>query len=244
MIRPGAAALVVALALGGCSPSESTDQVTVFAAASLRGTFTELAQQYEREHDVDVVLSFGGSSELAAQIVEGAPADVFASADERTMGTVVDAGLTAGPSAIFATNTLAVVVPADNPGAVRSVRDLASVDTVVCAPQVPCGAATRELFERAGVTVRPVSEEQSVTDVLGKVRSGQTDAGVVYVTDARAAAGDVTVIADPIAARVENRYRVAVLDRARDDEAARDFVAFVRGETGRSVLADAGFGPP
>lgn len=244
MIRRLAGAAALSLVLGGCSPSTSADQITVFAAASLRGTFTELAQQYEREHDVDVVLSFGGSAELAAQIVEGAPADVFAAADERTMSTVDEAGLTADPPEVFATNTLAVVAPADNPGAVRTVRDLAAADTVVCAPQVPCGAATRELFERAGVTVRPVSEEQSVTDVLGKVRSGQADAGVVYVTDARAAGRDVTVIADPTAARIENRYPIAVLDRARDDEAARDFVAFVRGETGRSVLADAGFGPP
>ena len=243
-------ALVVALvlALGGCGSSGDGDErLTVLAAASLTGTFTDLAERFEREHEgVDVVLSFGGSSDLAAQITEGAPADVFAAADERTMSTVVDAGAAEGVPQAFATNTLQIVVPQGNPAGVASLADLdrPGTRTVLCAPQVPCGAASAALLSGADVTVTPVSEEQSVTDVLGKVRSGEADAGLVYVTDVRAAGDDVEGVQVPEAGRVVNRYPIVALRDASDAELATEFVAFVRGPQGRSVLSRAGFGGP
>lgn len=243
-----AAVIALALGIGGCASSGDEDErVTVLAAASLTGTFTELAEQFEREHDgVDVVLSFGGSSDLAAQIVEGAPADVFAAADERTMGTVVDAGAAEGTPVAFATNTLQIVVPKGNPARVASLADVArpGTRTVLCAPQVPCGAASAALLGKAGVEVSPVSEEQSVTDVLGKVRSGEADAGLVYVTDVRGAGDDVGGVEVPEAAGVVNHYPIVALGEAADSGLADEFVAFVRGPQGRSVLADAGFGAP
>lgn len=240
--------LALALGLGGCASSDDGDErLTVLAAASLTDTFTDLAERFEREHEgVDVVLSFGGSSDLAAQITEGAPSDVFAAADERTMSTVVDAGAAEGDPRAFATNTLQIVVPQGNPAGVASLADLArpGTRTVLCAPQVPCGAASAALLSGSDVTVTPVSEEQSVTDVLGKVRSGEADAGLVYVTDVRTAGDDVEGVEVPEAAQVVNRYPIVTLKDASDAELAAEFVAFVRGPEGRSVLTRAGFGAP
>lgn len=240
--------VLLASALGGCSSSSAGERrVTVLAAASLTEAFTELATAFEREHeDVDVVLSFGGSSDLAAQVVEGAPADVFAAADERTMGTVTEAGATAAEPVVFATNTLQVVTPRDDPAGVRSLRDLGRPDVkvVLCAPQVPCGAATARLLAEEDVDVAPVSEEQSVTDVLGKVASGEADAGVVYVTDALAAGESVRGVEVAEASSVVNRYPIAPLDGAEDSALAQQFAEFVTSATGRRVLAAAGFGAP
>ncbi|MFE7629316.1 molybdate ABC transporter substrate-binding protein, partial [Kocuria sp. NPDC057446] len=172
---------------GGGAPGTVLD---VHAAASLRDAFTELAGQFEAQHpEVEVSLSFAGSSTLVQQLAEGAPGDVLATADERSMAGAVAAGLVAGEPEVFASNVLTVVVPAGNPAGVRSFRDLAEpgVQVVVCAPQVPCGAAAEQVEEASGVRLSPVSEEGAVTDVLGKVTSGQADAGLVYATDARAA---------------------------------------------------------
>lgn len=238
----------LAILLGGCSTGDGADRrVTVFAASSLTASFTELTERFEQEHDgVDVVVSFGGSSDLAAQIAEGAPADVFAAADERTMGTVTDAGAARGEPVVFATNTLQIVTPRGNPKRVRSLTDLAAAGAkvVLCAPQVPCGAATQALLSQAGVEVRPVSEEQSVTDVLGKVASGEADAGVVYATDVRAAGTTVSGVEVPGASSVVNRYPIAVLHDAEDPGLAAEFVDFVTSEAGRRALSDAGFGTP
>lgn len=249
MTRLVVAVVTLAFVLTACGPSGDPDErrVTVFAAASLTDTFTDLAEQFEQEHDgVDVVLSFGGSSDLAAQIAEGAPADVFAAADERTMRTVVDADATEGDPAVLATNTLQIVTPSGNPAGVESLADLAGagVKVVLCAPQVPCGAATQTLLDGAGLSVSPVSEEQSVTDVLGKVAGGEADAGLVYVTDVQGAGDAVTGVAVPEASKVVNRYPIVALRDADDAGLAADFVAFVLGDAGREALADAGFGAP
>lgn len=238
----------LAMLLGGCSSGDGTDRrVTVFAASSLTASFTELAEQFEQEHDgVGVVISFGGSSDLAAQIAEGAPADVFAAADERTMRTVTDAGAVRGEPVMFATNTLQIVTPKGNPEQVRSLADLAAagLKVVLCAPQVPCGAATQALLAQADVEVRPVSEEQSVTDVLGKVASGEADAGIVYATDVRAVGTTVNGVEVPGASTVVNRYPIAVLQDAENPDLAEEFVDFVTGSVGRRSLSDAGFGTP
>lgn len=221
--------------------------ITVFAAASLNETFTDLARRFETENPgTQVRLNFAGSSDLVTQLSEGAPADVLAAADTRTMDRAADAELLAQDPVVFATNTLQLAVPADNPAGVSTLADAAApgVRTVVCAEQVPCGAATRLVEEAAGVQLSPVSEESSVTDVLGKVSSGEADAGLVYVSDVRRAGDAVRGIDVPESAEVVNSYPVAPLASSADPATAGAFVEFVTGPTGRSVLGDAGFGVP
>ncbi len=251
--RLPAAVLLGVLGLGaaGCGAAVPADGagtvLTVHAAASLTDTFTVLAEQFEAEHpEVEVSLNFAGSSALVQQLTAGAPADVLATADERSMAGAVDAGLVEGGPEVFATNVLTAVVPAGDPAGIGSFRAMAEpgVQVVVCAPQVPCGAATERVEEASGVRLSPVSEEGSVTDVLGKVVSGQADAGLVYATDARSAGDAVEVLEVPEAARAVNRYPAAVLADAAEPAAARQFLELVTGERGREALAAAGFGAP
>ncbi|WP_251149843.1 molybdate ABC transporter substrate-binding protein [Cellulosimicrobium sp. Marseille-Q4280] len=250
----GSLALAVGLAACGADAEAGAPQdrtLTVLAAASLRDVFTDLATDFESEHDgVTVTLSFAGSSDLGDQILAGAPADVFAPADERTMDRVVEAGDADDPVA-FATNTLTVVTPPGNPAGVGSFADLArdDVKVVVCAPEVPCGSATETVADAAGVTIHRVSEEASVTDVLGKVTAGEADAGLVYVTDAALAGHDVEVVDVPETDAALNTYPIAVVAAATDAgaeqrELAQAWVDLVTGETGRAALAEAGFGTP
>ncbi len=254
-------AIALSLALvSGCGSSDDTSssssssttsapagKITVFAAASLKKTFTELADQLKADNPgAEVVFSLAGSSDLVAQLVQGAPADVFASADAANMTKATDAGLVAGSPVNFATNTLTIVVPPGNPKHVSSFADLANEGTqlVVCAPQVPCGSATRKVEGATGTKLAPVSEESSVTDVLNKVTSGQADAGVVYVTDAASAGDKVTAIAFPESAKAVNTYPIAVLKDAGNPTLAQKFVALVTGDKGKAVLANAGFAAP
>ena len=225
---------------------ELTGDLTVYAAASLKAAFDELATQFEQQHpSVDVQpITYDGSSTLATQIIEGAPVDVFASADEKNMQKVVDEGLASGPE-LFATNTLVLVVPADNPGGVEGLDDLANADltVVLCAAEVPCGAASATLLSNAGVTASVDSYEQNVTAVLTKVAAGEADAGLVYVTDA-ATTDDVDAIQVDGADDVVNRYPIVALSAAADPEVADAFVAFVLSDEGQEVLAALGFGAP
>ncbi len=240
-------ALVVALLLvTACGATDTAGKKTlvVHAAASLRASFTELVAVFEAEHeDVDVKLSLGGSADLVTQILEGAPADVFASADTATMDRLGDRAV---EPVDFATNTLQIVVPPGNPAGIETLDDLADpdLDLVVCASEVPCGRATESLAAASGLELEPDSREQSVTDVLGKVAAGEAEAGVVYVTDVAAAGGAVEGITVPEAADVVNTYPITVVEGTRHEELARAFVELVRSETGRRVLRDAGFGVP
>ncbi|NYI43903.1 molybdate transport system substrate-binding protein [Nocardioides aromaticivorans] len=248
-----AATVLLTLPLAGCGDDGAGDSgggdgttLTVFAAASLTAPFEELERTFEADHPgVDVKLSFGGSSDLVAQIIEGAEADVFASADTRNMDTLVDAGLAAGDPAELATNTLEIAVPPGNPGDVKGLADLADDDlnVVVCAPEVPCGNAAVEVAKAAGVTLAPDSEEQSVTDVLGKIESGEGDAGLVYVTDVTAAGDEVEGIEFPESADVVNHYPVVVVKDSAHADLAQQWVDLVLGD-GQAVLGAAGFGPP
>jgi molybdate transport system substrate-binding protein len=229
------------------STSAQARTLTVFAAASLTSTFTEIGEQFEAANPgVTVTFSFAGSSDLVTQITEGAPADVFASADEKNMTKVTDASLNEGDPVDFATNVLEIATPAGNPAGVSSFADLANPDlkVVVCAEQVPCGSATKTVETATGVTLTPVSEESSVTDVLGKVTSGEADAGLVYVTDVTAAGDAVTGVEFPESSEAVNTYPITALGDAADAELAQQFVEFVTGTQGQSVLADAGFGAP
>ncbi|CDK01954.1 Molybdate-binding protein [Microbacterium sp. C448] len=256
--RFAALAAAAAITLAGCaatpgSEPEASDSgelsgtLSVYAAASLATAFDRIAEEFEAENPrVDILpLVYDGSSTLARQIVEGAPADVFAAADETNMTTVEDAGLVAGSAELFASNTLVIVVPAGNPGGVTSLGDLADPDLsiVLCAPEVPCGAASTALLAAAGVEVQPVSVEQNVTAVLTKVATGEADAGLVYRTDV-VDRDDVESIVPDGAAEVVNRYPIAALADAANPEAAAAFVGFVLGARGQNILADAGFGMP
>jgi molybdate transport system substrate-binding protein len=242
-------------ALTGCSDGALKDRaggppqktLTVFAAASLKAPFTEIGKQFEAENDdVTVRFNFAGSSDLVAQIQQGAPADVFASADTTNMAKAVAAGLVDGKARDFATNTLEIVTPPDNPANINSLDDLTGDDTkvVLCAPEVPCGAAAVGVEQAAGITIRPVSQEQSVTDVLGKVISGEADAGLVYVTDVKGAGDKVHGVAFPESGEVVNTYPIAALRHSEDAAAAAAFAAYVASSAGRAVLAAAGFGKP
>lgn len=239
-------------AVAGCSGSGAGDdaqELTVFAAASLQEPFEELARDLEAEHPgLRVTLSFAGSSDLVAQLSEGAPADVLATADETTMGTAVDAGVVSGVPELFASNTMTIVVPTGNPAGITSLADLASGDAavVVCAPQVPCGAATERIEEASGITLTPVSEESKVTDVLGKVSSGEADAGIVYATDA-ARSSEVEAVEIPAQDGTTTRYPVVVLTDSKNTELAEEFAALVVADgtgQGKGRLEDAGFAAP
>jgi molybdate transport system substrate-binding protein len=230
---------------GGSAKLSGT--VTVFAAASLQVTFTKLAGDFEAEHPgTKIALNFAGSSDLATQITQGAPADVFAAADTRNMARLTDAGLVDGAPAAFASNVLEIAVPPSNPASIGSFRDLArpGVKVVVCAPQVPCGAATGTVEQATGTTLAPVSEESSVTDVLGKVTAGEADAGLVYVTDVKTAGGKVKGIPFAESDKAVNTYPIAAIGTSRNKDLAHAFIATVTGSEGKKILGDAGFGTP
>jgi molybdate transport system substrate-binding protein len=230
----------------GSAGSELSGELTVYAAASLQAAFDELATQFEQGHpSLDVQpLTYDGSSTLATQIVEGAPADVFASADEPNMQKVVDGGLASDPE-LFATNTLTLVVPAGDPGGVDGLADLSDPDltVVLCAAEVPCGTASATLLSDAGVKASVDSYEQNVTAVLTKVAAGEADAGLVYVTDASTTSA-VDAIEVDAGEDVVNRYPIVTLKDAANPRAADAFVRFVLGGDGRRVLSDLGFGAP
>ncbi len=248
-VTAAAAGLLLAGATGACtSSSESTNAtLTVYAAASLTDTFSQIGTDFEAANPgVTVRFNFDGSSNLVAQIQQGAPADVFASADVKNMAKATTDDLIAGDPADFATNVLQIVTPPDNPAGITSLDDLAdpSAKVVLCAPDVPCGTAAIGVEKAAGIDIQPVSEEQSVTDVLNKVSTGEADAGLVYVTDVQSAGDAVVGIEFPEATQAVNTYPIAPLVGSEHARLAREFVAFVTGADGQTVLQKAGFGTP
>jgi molybdate transport system substrate-binding protein len=243
------AALLLLPLVAGCgeassgSEGEST-QITVFAAASLTDAFTRLGETYTVVHPGTTVrFSFAGSQDLVAQLQQGAPADVLATADTKTMAMVGDAVDT---SATFAGNKLVIVVAPGDPEGIESLNDLARKDlkVVLAAPEVPAGKYAQEVLDRAGVTVHPVSLEVSVKGVVTKVSLGEADAGIVYVTDVSAAGGAVDGVAIPDADNVVATYPIAVVTASAQAEAAQAFVDLVLSEDGQAVLKDYGFLPP
>jgi molybdate transport system substrate-binding protein len=250
-IGVASAVLLTGCGSGGTSapatPAAAPQTLTVLAAASLTETFNALGKQFETDHPgVSVKFNYAGSSDLAQQIVNGAPADVFASASDATMKTVTDADLTAAKPVTFAKNVLQIATPPGNPKKIATFADLAEPDikVVVCAPQVPCGSATQKVETASGVTLKPVSEENSVTDVLNKVTSGEADAGLVYQTDVQSAGGEVSGVAFPESSEAVNVYPIAVLTGGKSADLAQAFVDLVTGTEGQQVLADAGFDKP
>jgi molybdate transport system substrate-binding protein len=229
--------------LAGCSqkapsppPSQTTTlagSIVVFAAASLKPAFTQISQQFKSDNPGDgVEFEFAGSSELATQLTQGATADIFASADNNPTN--------------FASNTLVIVTAPGNPKKIGSLADLAKpgISVVVCQPPVPCGAATQRVENSTGVHLNPVSEELSVTDALSKVTTGQADAGLVYVTDAKNAGDKVTTVNFPEAAGAVNVYPIAVLKKSSLPALAQKFVTLVTSDSGQKILAQSGFAKP
>ena len=221
-------------------------ELKVFAAASLNKAFPEIADTVLKESDpnIKVTFNFQGSSTLVDQMKEGAPADVFASADQKNMTKASDAKLVDMPKP-FASNVLTLIVPKGNPGKITGLD--ASLDgkkLVVCAQGVPCGNATKQLAEKLGVTLNPVSEEQKVTDVRAKVESGEADAGLVYATDAKAAGDKVETIEVARANEVVNSYPIALTVSTKNKEAAQKFIDAVLSDKGQAVLKKYGFSGP
>ena len=255
------AAGLAAVAVAGCSSSgsgsppsgassspsaASTGTITVFAAASLMGTFTQLGTQFEAAHPGDTVkFSFGPSSGLSTQITSGAPADVFASAAPANMDTVVSAGDAANPRD-FAKNTMEVATPPNNPGKVDSVTDLAkkSVKVALCQPQVPCGVVAAEVFKNASIKVKPVTLQPDVKSVLTQVETGNVDAGMVYVTDVMAAGAKVKGVSIPASDNASTLYPIATISDSKHKSIAQAFVAYVLSPAGQHVLTAAGFQKP
>ena len=220
--------------------------ITVFAASSLTAAYTVIGKNFERAHPGSMVkLSYGGSAALVAQIQQGAIGDVFASADQPNMQKLVDAGLVAGSPTIFAHNRLDIVVAAGNPKHIAGLSDLARSGLVVvlCAPVVPCGHYAAQALQKAGVTVKPASQETDVKSVVSKVALGEADAGMVYVTDVKAAGAAVQGVEIPLGQNVVADYPVAVLKDAQNGQLAKAFVAYLLGG-GQQTLARYGFTRP
>ncbi|MEU0915546.1 molybdate ABC transporter substrate-binding protein [Streptomyces althioticus] len=247
--RMAALVLLASLGLGACSSPGSGDSgsVTVFAAASLKESFTELGERFEEKHPgTEVTFNFNGSDSLAAGIVGGAPADVFAAASPSTMTRVTDEKLTSDAPVTFARNRLVIATAPGNPHGIGSLKDLTApgLKVVLCDETVPCGAAARKALAAAGVDLAPASFEQDVKSALTKVRLDEADAAVVYRTDVRAAGDTVDGVDFPEAAEAVNDYPIARLENAPDAPAADAFVAFVTSPEGRKVLGKAGFLAP
>jgi molybdate transport system substrate-binding protein len=247
-----AAAALVASCGGGSPAAESggedpTGTITVFAASSLAGAFTELAEDFEtRNPRTDIVLNFAGSSALAAQIIQGAPVDVFASADTENMARLVTDGRIDGGPTFFAANSAVIIVEKGNPRGITGVADLARPGLVVvaCAVEVPCGRYARSVLDNTGVEARLSSFEDNVRAVVTKVVLGEADAGIVYLTDALATGDSAGWIDIPADVNVIARYPIAVLKDAKNATVARAFIDFVSSPRGRAILVAHGFGPP
>ena len=223
---------------------KATGKVTVLAAASLQKAFEEIEKTVEKDNPgLDVTFDFQGSQDLVASLAGGDSADVLATANNSTMKTAADQKLV-GSQTEFATNVLTLIVPKGNPKKITGLdSSLDGANLVICAPEVPCGEATKKLAQAQGITLKPVSEEQKVTDVRGKVESGEADAGIVYTTDA-AAAKDKTDKIDIPDGGVVNHYPIAQTAKPENPAGAQAFIDAVTGKTGQEILAKHGFGKP
>ena len=245
-----AAALALAACGGGGEPAAQSDRtapapaqtavLNVFAAASLKEAFGELEAA---NPGVDVTFNFAGSQDLVSQLAEGADADVLATANESTMAKAAEAGLV-GEQTVFLSNTLTLVTPKGNPAGVTGLdSSLDNAKLVVCDTEAPCGKLTKELTGALGITLNPVSAEPNVKDVLGKVASGEADAGVVYRTDANAAKDQVEAIDIQGADHAVNKYPIAPVEATKNAELAQKWIALVLSPEGQSVFERAGFTP-
>jgi molybdate transport system substrate-binding protein len=233
-----------AASCGDDASSSDGSEVTVFAAASLTESFTAIGEAFTAGNPgTDVTFNFASSSDLVAQINEGAPADVFASADRANMAKLTDAGHSGGEPEVFARNSVAIIVESGNPQAITGLDDLENPDLIVvtCDPEVPIGAYTQEVFANAGVTVEPDSFEEDVKAVVNKVVIGEADAGLVYSTDVAVAGDTAEGVEIPADINVTPEYPIAVTAEAPNPAGAGAFVEFVSSEAGQEILASYGF---
>jgi molybdate transport system substrate-binding protein len=271
--RAGVGAGVLVVALAACSSSSTTTAaapaasatgasasaasasasakpsgtLVVFAATSLTDAFNMIGAQFQKANPgVSVKFNYNGSSSLATQITQGAPADVFASASPTNMKTVTDQSLASSTPEIFTRNQGEIMVEAGNPDHITSLADLANsaIKVVTCAPAVPCGALATTVFKNAGVTVKPVSQEQNVGGVVTKVTLGEADAGIVYVTDVKANGSKTAGVVIPAAQNTITDYPIAEIKGAPNPTAAAAFISYVLGPDGQQVLKSLGFMPP
>ena len=238
------AASGTASASGSGGAGKATGKVTVLAAASLQGAFEEIEKTVEKDNPgLDVTFDFQGSQDLVSSLAGGNSADVLATANNSTMKTAAEQKLV-GDQTEFATNVLTLIVPKGNPKKITGLdSSLDGANLVICAPEVPCGEATKKLAQAQGITLKPVSEEQKVTDVRGKVESGEADAGIVYTTDAAAAKDKADKIDIPDGG-VVNHYPIAQTAKPENPAGAQAFIEAVTGKTGQEILAKHGFGKP
>jgi molybdate transport system substrate-binding protein len=256
-----AAAIGAALLLAGCSGSGAGSSstattsaaapkpqtLTVFAATSLTATFNTLGKSFEAANPgVTVQFDYNGTSTLVTQLAQGAPADILASADEINMQNAVKQNLITGTPVDFATNVLEIATAPGNPKNITGWSDLAKagIKVDVCADGVPCGNATEQVEKATGVTLKPISQEQNVGDVLAKVESGDADAGIVYVTDVKGAGSKVTGVSFPEAQQAINTYPIAATASSKNTALAKKFIAYITGTPGQKLLKADGFGAP
>ncbi len=243
---------VAVLALAGSSASaaprgsgrKAAGSITVFAASSLTEAFTKIGKDFEKKHpDATVTFSFNSSSTLETQIEQGAPTDVFASADDANMQKLVDADAIAGDPAVFARNRLEIAVEPRNPKKIESLADTVKggVTLVLCVSEVPCGKYARQAYDKAGVSVPPVPTAENAKATLSKVTLGEADAAVVYVTDVKAAKGDASGVKIPAAQNVVAVYPIAPLVDAQDGPLAKAFIRYVLSSSAQRTLGRFGF---
>ncbi|MEQ1873878.1 MAG: molybdate ABC transporter substrate-binding protein [Ilumatobacteraceae bacterium] len=243
-------ALAVPSMLGtACADDANTDKavLAVFAASSLTDAFVEIGEAFAVQHpDVRIVFNFAGSGELVTQITQGAPADVFASADDSNMSRLIDAAEIAGDPRVIARNTFQIIVEPGNPLGIANLADLADPEllVVLCADTVPCGQGARTVLSNAGVVVTPKSLEDKVKGVVTKVTTGEADAGIVFVTDVIAAGDDATGVEIPADVNALSNYPIVETKAASNAEAAQAFIEFVASDEGQAILASYGFLAP
>ncbi len=247
LVALAALAVLIATVQPASAQQKPSGEITVFAAASLTESFDAMAKQFQKKYpNVDVRFNYDASSNLATQINQGAPADVFASADEDNLQKAIDAGTVTPPPVVFAKNRLEIAVEKGNPKKIKGLADLGKSGLVVvlCADQVPCGKYAGRVARQGGVSVSPASKEENAKATLSKVSIGEADASIVYVTDVKASKGTTSGVKIADKVNVIATYPMGVVKDSQNAEAAKAWVQFVTSKDGQKTLRKFGFLPP
>jgi molybdate transport system substrate-binding protein len=247
LVAFAALAMLIATVQPASAQQKPSGEITVFAAASLTESFDAIAKQFEKKYpDVSVKFDYDASSNLATQINQGAPADVFASADQDNLQKTIDAGTVTPPPVVFAKNRLQIAVEKGNPKKIKSLSDLqkSGLVVVLCADQVPCGKYAAQSLAKAGVTINPSSKEENAKATLSKVSIGEADASIVYVTDVKASKGTTSGVKIPDKVNVIATYPIGVVKASQNATAAKAWVKYVSSKEGKATLRKFGFLPP
>jgi molybdate transport system substrate-binding protein len=247
LVALAALAVPIAAAQPVAAAPKPSGEITVFAASSLTESFDAIAKQFEKKYpDVTVKFNYDASSNLATQINQGAPADVFASADQDNLQKTIDAGTVTPPPVVFAKNRLEIAVEKGNPKKIKSLADLqrSGLVVVLCADQVPCGKYAAQSLAMAGVSISPASKEENAKATLSKVSIGEADASIVYVTDVKASKGTASGVKIADKQNVIATYPMGVVKQSQNATAAKAWVQFVESKDGQKTLRKFGFLPP